>query len=139
MADKDESVFGHVSLVEADIDVGLFPRDLIQGLVVLNKKWSDTRRKPDVAPLPNDTSPLANVSYYKPGTPMTDNIHLFVRPPKDAGGFFTIEDAIRTVLAWGGTLQDIAVKWHQIDDQKVIVEGLQRQSSGSSHRLLTLL
>jgi pyrimidine deaminase RibD-like protein len=139
MADKDESVYGHVSLVEADIDVGLFPRDLIQGLVALNKKWSDTRRKPDVAPPPNDTSPLANVSYYKPGTPMTDNIHLFVRPPKDAGGFFTIEDAIRTVLAWGRTLQEIAVKWHQIDDQKVIVEGLQRQSSGSSHRLLTLL
>ncbi len=139
MADKDESVYGHVSLVEADIDVGLFPRDLIQGLVALNKKWSDTRRKPDVAPPPNDTSSLANVSYYKPGTPMTDNIHLFVRPPKDAGGFFTIEDAIRTVLAWGRTLQEIAVKWHQIDDQKVIVEGLQRQSSGSSHRLLTLL
>jgi hypothetical protein len=70
---------------------------------------------------------------------MTDNIHLFVRPPKGAGGFFTIEDAIRTVLAWGRTLQDIAVKWHQIDDQKVILEGLQRQSSGGSHRLLTLL
>jgi len=139
MADKDESVYGHVSLVEADIDVGLFPRDLIQGLVALNQKWSDTRRKSDVAPPPNDTSPLANVSYYKPGTPMTDNTHLFVRPPRDAGGFFTIEDAIRTVLAWGRTLQEIAVKWHQIDDQKVIVEGLQHQSSGSSHRLLTLL
>ena len=139
MADKDESVYGHVSLVEADIDIGLFPRDLIQGLIALNKKWSDTRRKPEVAPPPNDTSPLANVSYYKPGTPMTDNIHLFLRPPKDASGFFTIEDAIRTVLAWDRTLQDIAIKWHQIDDQKVIVEGLQRQGSGASHRLLALL
>jgi hypothetical protein len=69
---------------------------------------------------------------------MIDNIHLSVRPPKDAGGFFTVEDASRTVLAWGRTLQEIAVKWHQMDDQKVIVEGLQRQSSGSSHRLLSL-
>ena len=78
--DKDESVYGHVSLLEADIDVRLFPRDLIQAIVALNKKWSDTRRKPGVAPPPNDTSPLANVSYYKPGTPMTDNAHFFVRP-----------------------------------------------------------
>lgn len=70
---------------------------------------------------------------------MADNTYLFVRPPNNEDGFFTIEDAAKNVLAWGRTLQDIAVKWHQIDDQKVIVEGLQRQSSGSSHRLLTLL
>lgn len=138
MADKDESVYGHVSLSEADIDVGLFPKDLIQRLVALNKKWSDTRRKPEVAPPPNDTSPLATVSYYKPGTPMTDNVHLFVRPPKDAGGFFTIEDAIRTVLAWGRTLDEIAVKWHQINDQKVIVERLKYQGSSNSDQLLAL-
>ena len=66
---------------------------------------------------------------------MTDNIHLFVRPPKDAGGFYTIEDAGTNVLAYGRTLEEIAVKWHQIDDQKVIVEKLVRQghrnSSGS--------
>jgi deoxycytidylate deaminase len=37
--------------------------------------------------------------------------------------------------AWGRTLQDIAVKWHQIDNKKVIVEGLQHQGSGSSHGL----
>jgi pyrimidine deaminase RibD-like protein len=139
MADKDESVYGHVSLTEANIDVSLFPGDLIQALVALNKQWSDTRRQPEVAPPPNDTSPLASVSYNKPGTPMTDNIYLYVRPSKNDGGFFTIEDAARTVLAWGRTLQEIAVKWHQIDDQKVIVEGLQRQSSGGSHRLLTML
>lgn len=42
MADKDESVYGHVSLAEAKIDVALFPRDLIQELVTLNKEWSDT-------------------------------------------------------------------------------------------------
>jgi hypothetical protein len=70
---------------------------------------------------------------------MADNIHLYVRPPKIDGGFFTVEDAAKNVLAWGRTLQDIAVKWHQIDDQKVIVEGLQRQGSGGSNRLLALL
>jgi pyrimidine deaminase RibD-like protein len=139
MADKDESVYGHVSLVEADIAVGLFPRDLIQELLALNKKWSDTRRQPEIAPPPNDASPVATASYYKPGTSIADNIHLYVRPPKDDGGFFTIEDTSKNVLAWGQTLQDIAVKWHQIDDQKVIVEGLQRQVSGGSHRLLALL
>jgi pyrimidine deaminase RibD-like protein len=139
MADKDESVYGHVSLVEADIAVGLFPRDLIQELVALNMKWSDTRRQPEIAPPPNDASPVATASYYKPGTSMADNIHLYVRPPKNDGGFFTVEDAAKNVLAWGRTLQDIAVKWHQIDDQKVIVEGLQRQGSGGSNRLLALL
>jgi pyrimidine deaminase RibD-like protein len=139
MADKDESVYGHVSLVEANIDVSLFPRDLIQELVALNKKWSETRRQPEIAPPPNDTNPMANVSYYKLGTSMADNIHLFVRPPKNDGGFFTIEDVARNVLAWGRTLQDIAVKWHQIDDQKVIVEGLRRQGSGTSHGSLALL
>ena len=139
MADKDESVYGHVSLVEANIDVALFPRDLIQELVALNKNWSDTRRQLEVAPQPNDTSPLADVSYYNPGTSMADNMHLYVRPPKNEGGFFTIEDAAKTVLAWGRTLQDIAVKWRQIDGQKVIAEGLQRQGSGSSHRLLNLV
>jgi pyrimidine deaminase RibD-like protein len=139
MADKDESVYGHVSLAEANIEVGLFPVELIRELIALNKDWSDTRRKPEVAPWPNDTVSLANVSYYKPGTSMADNIHLFVRPPQDNDGYFTVEDAARTVLAWGRTVQDIAVKWHQIDDQKVIVEGLSRQNSGSSHRLLNLL
>jgi len=63
---------------------------------------------------------------------MADNIHPYVRPPKNQGGFFTIEDAAKTVLDWGRTLQNIAVKWHQIDDQKVIVEGLQRQGSGTA-------
>jgi pyrimidine deaminase RibD-like protein len=137
--DKDESVYGHVSLLEADIDVRLFPRDLIQAIVTLNKKWSDTRRKPEVAPPPNDTSPLANVSYYKPGTPMTDNTYFYVRPSKEAGGFFTIEDNVKIVLAWGRTIEEIAVKWHQLDDQKIIVEKLVRQGSGSSHRLLNLI
>lgn len=139
MADKDESVYGHVSLSEANIDVGLFPRDLIQELIALNKKWSDTRRRAEVPPPPNDTSPLANVSYYKPGTSMADNIHLFVRPPKNNGGFFTIEDISRNVLAWSKKFDEIAMKWHQIDDQKTIVEKLQRQNSGSSNRNLTLI
>jgi pyrimidine deaminase RibD-like protein len=141
MADKDESVYGHVSLVEANIAVGLFPGDLIQELVTMNKEWSDTRRQPEIARPPNGTGAEANVSYYKSGTPMEDNIHLFVRAPKNAGGFFTIEDAANNVLAWGRTLEDIAVKWRQIDVHKTIVEGLQRQLQGaaigfwhSSHR-----
>jgi pyrimidine deaminase RibD-like protein len=138
MADKDESVYGHVSLTEANINVSLFPRDLIQELIALNKKWSDTRRQIESPPSPNNTSPLANVSYYKPQTSMEENIHLFVRPPKDSAGLFTVEDAGKKVLAWGQTLQEIAIKWHQIDDQKVIVEGLQRQGSGCSHQLLAL-
>lgn len=138
MADKDESVYGHVSLTEANINVGLFPKDLIQELIALNKNWSNTRRQTQSPPPPNDTSHLARVSYYKPGTSMAENIHLFVRPPKDNDGLFTVEDAGKKVLAWGQTLQEIAVKWHQIDDQKVIVEGLQRQGSGSSHQLLAL-
>jgi pyrimidine deaminase RibD-like protein len=138
MPDKDESVYGHVSLIEANIAVGHFPADLIQELVALNKNWSNTRRQPEIAPSPNDTSPVANASYYKPGTSMADNLHLFVRPPKNDGGFFTIEDAAKKVLFWGQTLQEIAVKWQQIDAQKRIVEGLHRHGSGSSHQLLAL-
>jgi pyrimidine deaminase RibD-like protein len=139
LADKDESVYGHHALVEAGIEVWLFPNDLMPELFALNKEWSGTRRKAEVLPPPNDTSPLANVSYYKPGTPMTDNTHFFVRPPKEGGGFFTVEDIAKKVLAGGRTLEEIAMKWLQMDDQKTIVEGLQRQSSGSSHQLLNLL
>jgi pyrimidine deaminase RibD-like protein len=139
LADKDDSVYGHVSLSEANVEVGFFPGDLVQELVVLNKDWSDTRRQPVIAPPPNGTNSIANVSYYKPGTPMEDNLHLYVRPPKDDGGFFTIEDATMNVLAWGHTLEDIAVKWRRIDSQKTIVEGLQRQTSGNSgHQRLAL-
>ena len=153
MADKDVSVYGHASLDDANIEVGIFPTNLRQELVALNRKWSGTRRideeikrmdegtrkKPEFLPPPNDTSPLANVSYYKPGTSMADNIHLFVRPPKEGGVFFTIEDAAKKVLAGGQTLEEIALKWHRIDDEKIIVEKLQRQGSGSSNRLLTLI
>jgi pyrimidine deaminase RibD-like protein len=139
LADKDETVYGHSSLSEAGVEIGLFPKDLIQELLVLNKKWTDTRRQPEVLPPSNDTAPLANASYYKPGTPMTDNIHLFVRPPKKVGGFFTVEDAAKNVLAYGRTIEEIAVKWHQIDDQKVIVEKLTRNGYGSSHRLLNFV
>jgi pyrimidine deaminase RibD-like protein len=138
LADKDETVFGH-SLSEAGIEIGLFPTDLIQKLLVLNKEWSDTRRKPEVVPPSNDTAPLANVSYYEPGTSMTDNIHLFVRPPKEVGGFFTVEDAAKNGLAYGRTLEEISVEWRRIDTHKVIVEKLIRQSAGSSNRLLNFI
>jgi|HubBroStandDraft_1064217.scaffolds.fasta_scaffold55241_2 pyrimidine deaminase RibD-like protein len=138
LADKDETVFGHSSLSEAGIEIGLFPTDLIQKLLVLNKQWSDTRRKPEVVPPSNDTAPLANASYYKPGTSMTDNIHLFVRPPKEVGGFFTVEDAAKNVLAYGRTLEEISVEWRRIDTQKVIVEKLVRQGHGCSSQLLNL-
>ena len=127
LADKDETVFGHSSLEEAGIEVDLFPKTLRQDLLILNKKWSDTRRQPEVMPPPNDTPPKATQSYNKPGTPMTDNIHLFFRPPKKTGGFYTIEDIGRNVLACGRTFDDAAVKWHQIDTQKVVIEKLKRQ------------
>jgi pyrimidine deaminase RibD-like protein len=137
-ADKDESVYGHSTLVEAGIEIGFFPHDLMQELLVLNKTWSDSRRAKQGIPPPNDTSPLANVSYYKLGTSMADNTHFFVRPPKDAGGFFTVEDAAKTVLAHARTLEEIAIAWHGMDDQKRIVEKLVRQTSGSSNQLLNL-
>jgi pyrimidine deaminase RibD-like protein len=139
MADKDESVYGHSSLVEAGIEIAFFPNDLMQELLVLNKKWSDSRRAKQGVPPPNDTAPLANVSYYKPGTSMSDNTHMFVRPPKEADGFFTVEDAVKNVLAYGRTLEEIAIEWHRIDDRKVIVEKLIRQSAGSSNRLLSFI
>jgi hypothetical protein len=130
-------VYGHASLVEAGIEIGFFPNDLMKELLALNKKWSDSLRTKPIIP-PNNTSPLANVSYYKLGTSMADNTHFFVRPPRDVGGFYTVEDAEKNVLAHGQTIEDIAVEWHKLDDQKVIVEKLVRQSSGSSHRLLNL-
>lgn len=135
MADKHESVYGHASLVEAGIEIGFFPNDLMPSLLTLNKRWSDSLRTEPIVP-PNETSPLANASYYKPGTSMADNIHLYVRPPKDGDGFFTVEDAAKNVLAYGRTIEEIAVEWHKIDRQKVIVEKLMRQSSGGSNRLL---
>jgi pyrimidine deaminase RibD-like protein len=138
MPDKDESVYGHHTLIEAGIEIGVFPHDLIQELLTLNKEWTDSLRVKPIVP-PNNTPPLANVSYYKLGTSMADNTHFFVRPPKDAGGFFTVEDADKTVLAHARTLDEIAIAWHALDDRKRIVEKLVRQGSGSSHQLLNLV
>jgi pyrimidine deaminase RibD-like protein len=131
MPDKDKDVYGLSSLAEAGIHIGLFPNDLMQELLALNKEWSETRRKPEVLPPPNDTNAIANVSYYKPGTSMQDNINLVVRPPKYAGGFYTIEDAARNVLAYGRTLEEIGVEWRQIDTRKVLVEKMVRQGHGN--------
>jgi pyrimidine deaminase RibD-like protein len=139
MPDKDESVYGHSSLAEAGIEIGFFPKDLMQELLALNKSWSDSRRAKQGVPPPNDTPPLANVTYYKPGTSMLDNTHMFVRPPKDVSGFYTVEDADKNVLAHGRTLEDIAIKWRQIDNQRVIVEKLVRQSWGGSSQLLNFI
>jgi pyrimidine deaminase RibD-like protein len=139
VADKDESVYGHVSLAEAGIDLDLFPKDLIQELLTLNKEWSDTRRKPEVMPPPNRIGYLADAQYYMPGTSITDKIHLIVRPPKDAGGFFTVEDNANIVVAYARTLEEIAVKWHAIDTQKRLVEKMQRVSSGSTDKRLGLV
>jgi pyrimidine deaminase RibD-like protein len=138
MPDKDESVFGHSSLVEAGIEIGLFPKALVQELVALNREWSASLRLKPTAPPPNDTNAIADVSYNKPGTPMQDNIYLYVRPPRDAGGFFTIEDAAKNVLAYGRTLEEIGVEWRRIDTHKVLVEKLNRQGygNGSGSRLL---
>jgi pyrimidine deaminase RibD-like protein len=138
MPDKDKDVYGFSSLAEAGIHIGLFPNDLMQSLLALNKQWSDSRRKPEVLPPPNDTNAIANASYHKPGTPMQDNIMLLVRPPKYAGDFFTIEDAAKIVMACGRTLEEIAVEWRQIDTQKVIVEKLVRQNWGTTTPILNL-
>lgn len=137
MPDKDESVYGHHTLIEAGIEIGVFPHDLIQELLTLNKEWTDSLRVKPIVP-PNDTSPLANVSYYKLGTSMADNTQFFVRPPKATGGLFTVEDAAKNVLAHGRSIEEIALQWHQMDDHKRIKEKLVRQSSGSSHQLLSL-
>jgi pyrimidine deaminase RibD-like protein len=139
LADKDETVYGHSTLVEAGIEIGFFSHELMQELHALNKKWNDSRRAKQGVPPPNDTPPLASVSYYKLGTSMADNTHFFVRPPKDAGGFFTVEDAAKTVLAHARTLDEIAIAWHRMDDRKRIVEKLVRQSAGSSSQLLNLV
>jgi pyrimidine deaminase RibD-like protein len=136
MADKDETVYGHSSLSEVGIEIGLFSQDLTRELQTLNKDWSDTRRKPEVIPPPNRDGYLADAQYYKPGTSMTDNIHLYVRPPKDADGFFTVEDNAYNVLAYARTFDEIAVKWHEIDRQKVIVEKMRRVGSGSTDQRL---
>ena len=137
MPDKDKDVYGFSLLLEAGIHIGLFPNDLMQELSALNKEWSDTRRKAKVLPLPNDTNSIANASYYKPGTSMEDNLHLYVRPPKDpADSFFTVEDAKKNVLACGRTIEEIAVEWRKIDADKVIAAKLVRQTHGGSNRLL---
>ena len=62
---------------------------------------------------------------------MLDNIHLVVRPPKSVGGFYTIEDAAKNVLAHGRALEEIGVEWRRIDTQKVLVEKLVRQGCGN--------
>jgi hypothetical protein len=70
---------------------------------------------------------------------MADNTHMFVRPLKEAGGSFTIEDADKNVLAYGRTDEEAAIEWYRIDRQKVIVEKLVRQSYGSSNRLFSFI
>ena len=45
----------------------------------------------------------------------------------------------KNVLAYGRTLDEIAVKWRQIDIQKVLVEKLTRQSGGCSDQRLAAL
>jgi pyrimidine deaminase RibD-like protein len=47
MPDKDREVYGLSSMAEAKIHIGLFPSDLMQKLIALNKEWSDSRRNPD--------------------------------------------------------------------------------------------
>jgi pyrimidine deaminase RibD-like protein len=139
MADKHESVYGHSSLVEAGIEIGFFPNDLMPELLALNKEWSDSLRSKQGFPRPNETKAIANASYYKPGTSMRDNIRLVVRPPREVGvGFYTVEDMDKTVLAFARTLEKIGVEWCRIDTQKVIIEKRIRQTSGSSNPLLNL-
>ena len=131
MPDKDKEVYGLSSLAEAGIHIGLFPNDLMQELLALNKKWSDSRRPEQIVP-PNDTNAIATVVYRKSGTPTQDNIHLYVRPPRIAGGFYTIEDAAKNVWAHRRNLEEIGLEWRQIDAHKMLVEKMLRDSSGNS-------
>ena len=138
-ADKDESVYGHSTLVEAGIEIGFFQHDLMQELLVLNKTFNDSRRAKQGIPPANNTPPLASVSYYELGTSMADNTHFFVRPPREADGFYTVEDANGLVLAHARTLDEIAIAWHGMDDRKRIVKKLVRQSAGSSDQRFNLI
>jgi hypothetical protein len=108
----------------------------MQELLALNKEWSDSLR---VKPIVRRTIPHRLPMFHKLGTSMQDNTHFFVRSPKEAGGFFTVEDAVKNVISHGRTLEEIAIEWHRMDDQKRIVEKLVRQSAGSSHPLLNLI
>jgi len=137
MADKHESVYGHSTLVEARIEIGFFPNDLMPELLEFNQEWSDSLRTTPVIPS-NNTSPAAYVIYYKPGTSMADNITFFVRPPDGAGRPYTMEDAARNVLASGKTVEDISVEWKTFDARKVGPEGYKRQNVYSSRNLLSL-
>jgi pyrimidine deaminase RibD-like protein len=137
LGDKDETVFGHIQLQEARIPVGTFPQDLIEQLQVINKRWSETRRQREIAPPPNNSNAIANASYYKPGTDMRDNIHLYVRQPEKPDGFYTVEDIGKNVLAWNKTLKGVAVEWHRLDTHYTVAEGRDRVAAGSSNQLLS--
>lgn len=138
MPDKDKDVYGLSSLAEAGVHIGLFPNDLMQELLALNKAWSDTRRGPEVMPPPNETNAIATARYYKPETSMMDSIFLVVKPPKDGDGFFTIEDTAKNVLACSRTLADIAVEWRGIYTQRLVKERMRYDGGGSSNPLLSL-
>ena len=69
---------------------------------------------------------------------MADNIHFFVRPPKESDGFYTVEDANGLVLAHARTLDEIAMAWHGMDDRMRIVKKRVRQGAGSSDQRLNL-
>jgi hypothetical protein len=43
-----------------------------------------------------------------------------------------VEDNAYNVLAYAQTFEEIAVKWHHINSQKVIVEKMRLVASGSS-------
>jgi pyrimidine deaminase RibD-like protein len=138
LADKDTSVYGHVSLQEADIEVMLFPKEFVQLLVALNKNWSDSLRRPEPETPSNNTSPIAGVEYYMPGTSMEANLRFYVRPPDGADKPHTIEDASRKVVLLAKTLPEIAVEYRAMDARKIAIEGFKRQTSFSSHQLLSL-
>ena len=71
---------------------------------------------------------------------LPDTSWKFVRKlnKEDAGGFYTIEDAAKNVLAHECTLEEIGVAWRRIDGHTVIAEKLVRQTAGGSNRLLSL-
>ena len=70
---------------------------------------------------------------------MTDNIHLFVRPPRKLAASTRLRTPPENVLAYGRTFDDAAVKWRQIDTQKVLIEKLTRQGGGCRDQRLRLI
>jgi pyrimidine deaminase RibD-like protein len=90
MPDKDREVYGLSSLAEAKIHIGLFPSDLMQELIALNKEWSDSRRNPDdsnVVRLPELLDRIESCKQRYWDISKNQRIEWGLRPEVRAGGY----------------------------------------------------